>query len=84
MVAKGPSVAFAKMRRFAERKDRSLCVMMKKRVDMDKAVMEELVKGVHSGIERVFFPRQRVPRSEITHIPIHAQILDNALSNFRD
>jgi len=65
-VVKSNSVAHAKMVRFTERKDRSLCVQMKKRikldVDLDKSLMEDLIKGFHSGIEHVYFPRQRVPR----------------------
>ncbi len=59
----GPTlISYTKLKRFNERKDKSLCVQMKTRVNLEKPVIEELVKAIHPDIEKVYFPRQKVPR----------------------
>jgi len=61
MVAKGRVVNRIKSRRLEERKDRTIYVHLKRKLTLDKALVEDVVKAAHAGIERVYLPRQRVP-----------------------
>jgi len=61
MVAKGRVVNRIKAKRLEERKDRTICVHLKRKLTLDKALVEDVVKTAHAGIERVYLPRQKVP-----------------------
>jgi hypothetical protein len=43
-----------------DRKDRTICVKLMKK--LEKSVLAEKIPQIHSEIEAVFFPRQKIPR----------------------